>query len=214
MKLEELINFLNKNEMSKFKLIIILTMLLTSCRQVNNKDQLPQSLEFETPIDDNATTEVDLRNIQNLADFISKKSLMELKTFENNLFSKTRDTTFYAEDENISWPGILFFDNDHLIFWVESSWQKQEYPQRIVIVNSKIKKDSILCVGSTFSKIKDQLSRERLSDPDGYFSLIDSKNPKIRYYFDLKKYNGRNLDTLVFDSIPSDLSIETIVVDL
>ncbi|MBS4012247.1 MAG: hypothetical protein KGZ97_00610 [Bacteroidetes bacterium] len=62
--------------MSRFKLIIILTILFTSCRHVNNRDQFTQSFDIDSILTCNIITDVDFENVQDLADFVSNKPLI------------------------------------------------------------------------------------------------------------------------------------------
>ena len=75
----------------------------------------------------------------------------------------------------------MFLDNDHIIFWVESSWQNKNLSQRLVILNSKIKTDSVLHVGAP--------STPTPKPPSQYWE----KPPIIRHCYMRRAYPGASL---------------------
>lgn len=121
-----------------------------------------------------------------------------------------RDTTFEAED-GTTWPGLIIFQNEHVLFWVETSWVDTINIQTLTIVSPQISFRDSIHVNSKFVDIKSYLCDKIPLVPDGYFYLKDKSDDKIYYYFDIEEFPELINRQPQFDSIPDNLIIKSIV---
>jgi len=121
-----------------------------------------------------------------------------------------KDTTFEAED-GTTWPGLIIFQNEQVLFWVETSWIDTINIRTLTIVSPQITFRDSIHVNSKFADIKSYLCDKIPSAPDGYFYLKDKLDNRIYYYFDIEGFPELSYRQPQFDSIPADLVIKSIV---
>lgn len=122
-----------------------------------------------------------------------------------------RDTIFESEDGS-TWKGIVFYKKTERILFVESSSDK-EIIKRITLLSKSIKGPSDIHVGSVFNDIKQYLSHDIPSYPDGYFGLKYILDKHMTIFFDIGEDSNLSTGNVQFETIPNYIIVDQILIE-
>jgi hypothetical protein len=123
-----------------------------------------------------------------------------------------RIDTIFEGDEGISWPGAMYFENNTLMFVVESNWVTPERISRITIVHPKIKTETGIGVGNKMNKIKMDISNNIPSSPDGELCLLYKSDHQVRFLMDISNDSKLFYGAMSIEEIPDDIQLDEIIV--
>ncbi|MET0638220.1 MAG: hypothetical protein ABWZ25_19475 [Chitinophagaceae bacterium] len=122
-----------------------------------------------------------------------------------------RDTLFISE-EDVSWPGLVFFDNIGDVFLVETSWVDRNIIVWAAVLSPRIKTKNQVCVGTSFSRIKPYIRFDSWKEfPDGYIAFKDSLDNRIVYSIDVGGDSYLYSSDLSLSSFPDTLKVENVM---
>ncbi len=124
----------------------------------------------------------------------------------------TRDT-IVESDDGVSWPAKALRLENELLLLLETGWQNVDTIQVINIVSPRVASAHGIRIGSRFKDVRQYLSRDIPSQPDGYFAIRDSSDKSVLYFFDVSSDSSLYFGDREFDSIPDDLTIEAIQIE-
>ena len=137
-------------------------------------------------------------------------SLSNLPDF--NGYSK-RDTILEGDDE-VTWKGKAYYNNRELTILAEANWLDTIAVHRITVFSNRVKEGDIF-VGQYIRNIRELISEEVPSSPDGYLFLNYKEDKRVSLQIDLSDtpensplYYG--VETLA--KLPDSLKVESIIV--
>jgi hypothetical protein len=154
----------------------------------------------------------DTIRVEDVKKLVNHKKLSEVHSIWKCALEKD---TLIESDDDVSWKAKAFYDNQTLLFTVESNWQDIDQVRQVNIYSNTVVNKNYVRVGSAFKDILAFIDIRNLpSLPDGYLAVIDKKDKSMLYFIDIEKYPKLQQGVGSISQIPEDAKVLYITIKI
>jgi hypothetical protein len=154
----------------------------------------------------------DTIRVEDVKKLVNHKKLSEVHSIWKCALEKD---TLIESDDDVSWKAKAFYDNQTLLFTVESNWQDIDQVRQVNIYSNTVVNKNYVRVGSAFKDILAFIDIRNLpSLPDGYLAVLDKKDKSMLYFIDIEKYPKLQQGVGSISQIPEDAKVLYITIKI